>query len=616
VGPGTCLAEGTAPKPAQRFNGALVTSVVRPVMPPRETLARRRRNCVPPAQERSIQAFPSDDDQPVASAPRSREPALIVALILVAGSLFAWQLRSVGDLHIDDAYISFSFSKNLATGQGLVYSHGLRVEGYSNFLWVTLVAAGLRLAPAASPVLLARAIDMAFLGLLGASVYLLARRRAPPWLAAASVVLVAANADLAAAHLSGLETVSFTALLVAGFAMSLRRDRPGARRLALLPFVAAALTRIDGMIPLAFVLGCELLLSLIERRFSPWRYLRWAGPPVALYLAWFAWRWWYYGAPLPSTYYAKDAIAVALPARGREYVEETLRAWGAVFLVPPAIVAAIRGGREARLLLAFVLGHLAYVIKVGGDWMPFGRFVLPVAPLMAVLAAWGVAKAVDWTRRRWQGWLVGAAGLALLAAAGTCLDRHSTNTDAERSKLAATAGQIPYHDDNLFPGSALMGHVVRPGERLVSDYTGVFAYFTDAAVIDMWGLANMTIARRGTSAGVNPIFGKTCPACYRELDPDYFHINVPMIRPFDAFKDQAAVIGAVWQSDTIGRHLDLKRDFAVGRVIRLDDKRGLFFLERRRAGKSFEPRYPVAGVVIDYPFEPRGRAPELTAHKS
>ena len=33
----------------------------------------------------------------------------------------------------------------------------------------------------------------------------------------------------------------------------------------------------------------------------------------------------------------------------------------------------------------FVVGHLLYVVKVGGDWMSFGRFVLPVVPLLVVL---------------------------------------------------------------------------------------------------------------------------------------------------------------------------------------------------------------------------------------
>ncbi|HET9933647.1 MAG TPA: hypothetical protein VFQ35_23240 [Polyangiaceae bacterium] len=42
----------------------------------------------------------------------------IVALCVI-------QLELVGDFRIDDAYITFSFSKNLAAGNGPVFSHGV-----------------------------------------------------------------------------------------------------------------------------------------------------------------------------------------------------------------------------------------------------------------------------------------------------------------------------------------------------------------------------------------------------------------------------------------------------------------------------------------------------------
>ena len=43
----------------------------------------------------------------------------------------------------DDAFISFRYAENLATGSGPVFNPGERVEGYTSFLWV-LVLAGSR----------------------------------------------------------------------------------------------------------------------------------------------------------------------------------------------------------------------------------------------------------------------------------------------------------------------------------------------------------------------------------------------------------------------------------------------------------------------------------------
>lgn len=74
----------------------------------------------------------------------------------------------------------------------------------------------------------------------------------------------------------------------------------------------------------------------------------------------------------------------------------------------------------------------------------------------------------------------------------------------------------------------------RPGERVATDYGGVFGYFGDASIIEVWGLCNARIAREGDTSGINPIYGKTCVACYRDLDPEYFHTMVPLLRAPDA----------------------------------------------------------------------------------
>ena len=62
-----------------------------------------------------------------------------VLLVAVSGYLIAcYQVR---ERIADDAYISFRFARNLAEGHGLVWNiGGERVEGYTNALWVFLLA--------------------------------------------------------------------------------------------------------------------------------------------------------------------------------------------------------------------------------------------------------------------------------------------------------------------------------------------------------------------------------------------------------------------------------------------------------------------------------------------
>ena len=48
-------------------------------------------------------------------------------------------------LLVDDAFISFRYARNLVDGLGLTWNAGEYLEGYSNFLWVLIVAAGMKL---------------------------------------------------------------------------------------------------------------------------------------------------------------------------------------------------------------------------------------------------------------------------------------------------------------------------------------------------------------------------------------------------------------------------------------------------------------------------------------
>ena len=104
---------------------------------------------------------------------------VVLLAALAVAALFIWETRVLTPVAIDDAYITFSYSKNLATGHGPVYGHGERVEGYSNFLWMVAVAIGLLVSPrGADPLLVARATAMPFIALLGFATYRLARARA------------------------------------------------------------------------------------------------------------------------------------------------------------------------------------------------------------------------------------------------------------------------------------------------------------------------------------------------------------------------------------------------------------------------------------------------------
>ena len=72
-----------------------------------------------------------------------RNSLLVCFVMAVAGGYFLISNIIAHYFISDDAYISFRYAQNLVNGYGLVWNHGEAVEGYTNFLWVVLIAAGM-----------------------------------------------------------------------------------------------------------------------------------------------------------------------------------------------------------------------------------------------------------------------------------------------------------------------------------------------------------------------------------------------------------------------------------------------------------------------------------------
>jgi len=539
-----------------------------------------------------------------------RGPGPSWLLPALAGLLgVGWASSQLGSFQyaVDDAFITFSFSENLAAGDGPLFAADQRVEGYSNFLWVVLVALPLTVAPELSPLLVARWLCLPFALLLSAALWTLVRRLSGSRVAAlAALFLLGGTSSLALACLSGLETYAFTALVTAGVGLHLL-SRQDSRWAVVAPWLllAAALTRFDGLLPYLVLGGWEAGRAWRGDRSARRTFLKRWGPPLVVFAAWFAWRWSYYGLPLPSTVYAKSLIPRLLPTRGLQYVLQELAGSGLLFaLVPAGLLLAWRRP-ETRPLLLFLVIDLAYVAAAGGDWMPFGRFVLPVVPLALAVVVLGAAELVAAGRRASLPLAVRVAGWGLLAAGllglWLQLDHRWVNDRDEQRKLAA-ARREQAHVESLQQAAAWLDEVIPPGGRLVTDYAGVFAVDTDAYVIDTWGLCTPEVALRGDTRGINPIYGKTCPACLARLAPEYFHVQQPLIRQATAFRSPVEVVAAVFQYRRISQYIDLKKDYIVGRVRQPATDRAAYFLERRRPGRQYQPHRLSSGRLLEYPF--------------
>lgn len=467
---------------------------------------------------------------------RSLSPGELIALAALCALVYFLALVTHNHLG-EDAFISYRYTRNLVAGHGLVYNPGEWVEGYSNLLWVLLLAPfealGIRLHVAA------RLLSAAFHGGIIVGAYFLARRVLPPslppflrwWLPVAILM-----EPLLHYHMDrGLETVSWVSLqALALFAL-------GA---GLSPWVSGGLaacvvwTRPEGigfalaLTPAAFWLSQSrraIPLPTREALLDAGRYL---ALPLAFFAAQMIFRKIVYGSWVPNTVVAKSGGMFASIREIMEFVAS--HAFWPLAGAAGLVIGFTRPGWRVLSVggLGLVAGGLVFRLMAGDQHNTGFRYLLPIMlPLLVGL------------------WLL------LLTMAGA-LWRHSPRRGVPLASPTALAGllalllliPVPVMPVNLEqPGSFFRGNTNAPRSRLLSrlmereswnlrarwewffsdpvfinasagrwvaenlppdavigaDQIGQFGFHThpDQVIIDVLGLTDKTIARRGLHAG-------------------------------------------------------------------------------------------------------------------
>lgn len=348
---------------------------------------------------------------PATAGHRRLLPWLILAAVAVLFLLHVDRRAFLGD----DAYISFRYASNWAAGEGPVFNPGERVEGYTNFLWVALLAGGIRIG--VPPEALAPTMGtLAGLGVLALTAWIGLWRHGRgdllAWLAPAALAL---HPSFAAWSTGGLETQLFSFLLLAAaarFVVERERDVPLRWGSALL-FALTTLTRPEGAL-FAAVAGVVAAVEALRRRRPLAPLVAWGALYLVPVLAHLAWRRAYYGAWLPNTFRAK--VPEPQWAQGGDYVAYFLTGTGAAWLVPLLFAAVlVRPGFRQALFAAWLAADVAYLLAVGGDFMEF-RFLVPMLPVLFLLTADGVRRLAELAGRRGR-----RAGRAVAGAASAAV---------------------------------------------------------------------------------------------------------------------------------------------------------------------------------------------------
>ena len=287
----------------------------------------------------------------------------------------AWQLRWL----CDDAFISFTYARNLSEGIGLVFQSGEYVEGYSNFLWTIILAffTYIKL----SPLIVSQVIGIFFYGLLLVYFYRKERKERPFVILPIFIVHLAVFFHGWIFATSGLETMMFTVFLTLGLLEWHKKS--GKENFFLL---LSAITRPEGML--------FFILNLFTKRREIARIRTYI--PILLILFLLLLRFFYYGDLLPNTFYAK-ANRPAYFSQGIFYLLYWFRVYPLYFpIFAFALFILIRNlfQKENSLLSTSLIIYIIYVLYVGGDFMAM-RFWLPIIPYFSWIVYESIGETAD-----------------------------------------------------------------------------------------------------------------------------------------------------------------------------------------------------------------------------
>jgi arabinofuranosyltransferase len=312
---------------------------------------------------------------------------------------------------IDDAQITFSYSSNLAAGHGLVYAgNPERVEGFTSLLWTLVSAVPFRLGFDEPGVLAISLLLLCITQVLALGIIRKAAsaRQIPTWPFVLMYLLFVFSSPMYFTWMSItlMDTClwGFLLVLMSYVALSPPRSSLGAA-VASVPFFLAPLARPEA----ALVAPAFLALMWLRGRGEPLNHPRLVLGPAAAFLVSLTgvtlFRLWYFGYPLPNTFYAKVSPSLAynilgggLYALSFAFRSGPVVGAASVFLLwfAGSVVARLRPRPAARiadweLAAGIVLVLLVIPILTGGDHFRGFRFYQPAFPLMMLTVVLFVA---------------------------------------------------------------------------------------------------------------------------------------------------------------------------------------------------------------------------------
>jgi hypothetical protein len=381
---------------------------------------------------------------------------------LLAGALAALlPALATWGFTVDDALIPVRYARHVATGLGWRFdAGGPSTDGVTPLPWPLLLTP-MAHAPALVVLWRARALGLVAWTAAGAALGEAAGRHdgAPRWARAAALLAMALSVPIAAHAVSGMETAVATSVATLAV-LSARRPL----LTALFAGLAASLR--PELAPWAVVLSAGV--AIVARR-GVVGAVSSAAIALAPFVACALVRVAVWGRPAPLALMAKPGD---LP-QGIAYAGAAC-----VVAVTPVLALAplaLRRTPQALVIVLAAIAHVLVIASVGGDWMPFARLMVPVAPSLAWAAILLAEHAARWATASRSALAIAMAGALLAVGRRTIADARRVADDRaslvdEARPLLAGAGRVAALD------------------------VGWVGAATEADVIDLAGLTDPEIA--------------------------------------------------------------------------------------------------------------------------
>jgi len=414
--------------------------------------------------------------------------ATILFVMVLAGILiwrFSFVARDGARYFVvnDDALISLRYAWNLAHGNGLVWNAGERIEGFTNPLWTLYATVWATLTPRR---LLPLVIQVSGVLCLLAQCFLLRRTARILWkregLAsrfgeAMAFLLPVAYYPLVYWSIGGLEVCAVGAL----FSWALLLHIQGRFTACCLVLGAAYWTRPDSLVPGALILAVAWH-DARTGRLPCHAWVRGACALAGCIVLLLSLRLLYYGDFWPNTYVLKLGqfhLLDRLRLNALGYLQPFLCENLPILIVAMASLA-VKPTSYKFLLAAPAILMTVYAAGVGGDALPYWRFMAPFMPALGLVAMLELPCPAQQFRPVWMAgfavgltaWTVASFGCYRILLRGPAL--------IERRNIET---------------ALVLNTILKPGATTGVFHAGAIPYYTDFQAVDFLGKCDRKIAQ-------------------------------------------------------------------------------------------------------------------------